>query len=87
MSLILNLLNKNSLIFSQKIIIKINSTAGRINLTGFAPTAVDGESIKFSVVPANQSTIRPLRNFVLNIDKTRTNTVAVIDNQNTLILI
>ena len=61
-----------------------NEAAGRINLTGFAPTAVDGESIKFSVVPANQSTIRPLRNFVLNIDKTRTNTVAVIDNQNTL---
>ena len=61
-----------------------NETAGRINLTGFAPTAVDGDSIKFSVVPANQSTIRPLRNFVLDIDKTRTNTLAIIDNQNTL---
>ncbi len=32
LSLILNLLNKNLLIFSQKIIIKINITAGRINL-------------------------------------------------------
>lgn len=61
-----------------------NEEAGRINLTGFAPTAVDGDSIKFSVVPANQSTIRPLRNFVLDIDKTRTNTLAIIDNQNTL---
>ena len=61
-----------------------NEAAGRINLTGFAPTAVDGDSIKFSVVPANQSTIRPLRNFVLDIDKTRTNTLAIIDNQNTL---
>ena len=86
-----NLLNSNTLqIINEDGGIEVsnigtyNQAAGRINLTGFAPTAVDGESIKFSVVPANQSTIRPLRNFVLDIDKTRTNTLAVIDNQNTL---
>ncbi len=86
-----NLLNTNTLqIINEDGAIEVsnigtyNEAAGRINLTGFAPTAVDGESIKFSVVPANQSTIRPLRNFVLDIDKTRTNTLAVIDNQNTL---
>ena len=86
-----NLLNTNTLqIINEDGSIEVsnigtyNEAAGRINLTGFAPTAVDGESIKFSVVPANQSTIRPLRNFVLDIDKTRTNTLAVIDNQNTL---
>jgi len=86
-----NLLNTNTLqIINEDGAIEVsnigtyNEAAGRINLTGFAPTAVDGESIKFSVVPANQSTIRPLRNFVLDIDKTRTNTLAVVDNQNTL---
>ncbi len=86
-----NLLNTNTLqIINEDGNIEVenigtyNETAGRINLTGFAPTAVDGDSIKFSVVPANQSTIRPLRNFVLDIDKTRTNTLAIIDNQNTL---
>ena len=86
-----NLLNTNTLqIINEDGAIEVsnigtyNEAAGRMNLTGFAPTAVDGESIKFSVVPANQSTIRPLRNFVLDIDKTRTNTLAVIDNQNTL---
>ena len=86
-----NLLNSNTLqIINEDGNIEVDNigtydeAAGRINLTGFAPTAVDGESIKFSVVPANQSTIRPLRNFVLDIDKTRTNTLAVIDNQNTL---
>ena len=86
-----NLLNTNTLqIINEDGAIEVsnigtyNEADGRINLTGFAPTAVDGESIKFSVVPANQSTIRPLRNFVLDIDKTRTNTLAVVDNQNTL---
>ena len=86
-----NLLNTNTLqIINEDGNIEVenigtyNEAAGRINLTGFAPTAVDGDSIKFSVVPANQSTIRPLRNFVLDIDKTRTNTLAIIDNQNTL---
>ena len=60
------------------------ATAGRIDLVGFTPTGVDGDSIKFSVTPANQSTIRPLRNFILDIDKTRSQALGVIDFQNTL---
>ena len=55
-----------------------------MQLTGFAPTAIDGDSIKISASPANQSTIRPLRNFVLDIDKTKSSTTAIVDFQNTL---
>ena len=57
---------------------------GRVQLTGFTPTAIDGDSIKISASPANQSTIRPLRNFVLDIDKTKSSTTAIVDFQNTL---
>ena len=57
---------------------------GRIDLVGFAPTAIEGDAIKFSATPANQSTVRPLRNFILDIDKTKSQATGVIDNQNTL---
>ena len=51
---------------------------------GFAPTAIEGDAIKFSATPANQSTVRPLRNFILDIDKTKSQATGIIDNQNTL---
>ena len=57
---------------------------GRIDLVGFAPTAIEGDAIKFSATPANQSTVRPLRNFILDIDKTKSQATGIIDNQNTL---
>ncbi len=57
---------------------------GRIDLVGFAPTAIEGDAIKFSATPANQSTVRPLRNFILDIDKTKSLSTGVVDNQNTL---
>ena len=56
---------------------------GTVTLTGFNPTAIDGAAIKISAVPANQSTIRPLRNFVLSIDTSKSSTTAILDFQNT----
>ena len=43
---------------------------GTIDLTGFTPQQITSGSnfIKFSAVPANQGTIRPLRNYIINID-------------------
>tara|TARA_B100000035_G_C21028834_1_gene567418 strand:- start:990 stop:2819 length:1830 start_codon:yes stop_codon:yes gene_type:complete len=58
---------------------------GTIDLVGFNPSAIVGSSILFSVVPANESTIRPLRNFILDIDTQRSNSSAILDFQNTAV--
>ncbi len=58
---------------------------GTIDLVGFNPSAILGSSILFSVIPANESTIRPLRNFILDIDAQRSNSSAILDFQNTAV--
>ena len=62
-----------------------NEGKGTIDLVGFNPSAIVGSSILFSVVPANESTIRPLRNFILDIDALRSNSSAILDFQNTAV--
>jgi len=54
---------------------------GIVNIIGFAPTALFGSltEMKISAIPANQSTIRPLRNFVLSLDTTNSYSSAQID--------
>lgn len=54
-----------------------------ITLIGFAPTAYVGNAIKFSVLPANQSTVKPLRNYILDVDFSRSFTQANTDYQQT----
>lgn len=57
---------------------------GVVQLEGFNPTSVEGGSdIKLSVVPANQSTVRPLRNYILKLDDQLSTALAQIDYQNT----
>lgn len=58
---------------------------GVVNLISFRPTSFDGASIKISVFPANQSTIRPLRNYILSIDEGVSFARALIDYQNTAV--
>ena len=41
------------------------------------------KQIKLTVTPANQSTVRPLRNYVLKLDEQASNALAQIDYQNT----
>lgn len=60
-----------------------DTNAGRVTLTGFKVSSFQGASIKISVVPANQSTIRPLRNFVIDIDTDVSVSSAILDFQNT----
>ncbi len=55
--------------------------AGRVNLVGFSPTAVVGGELKISARPANESTIRPLRASVIDIDATASKANAVLDYQ------
>ena len=60
-----------------------NTEAGRVDLVGFNPTSFSGDAIKFSATPANQSTIRPLRATVLDIDAAASKASAVLDYQET----
>ena len=56
---------------------------GKITITGITITAYDGTEIKISVVPADQSTIKPLRNHILKLDASRSTATGINDFQNT----
>lgn len=56
---------------------------GTISLVGFEPQQITtgNDFIKFSAVPANQGTIRPLRNYIINIDNDISFASGIIDRQ------
>jgi hypothetical protein len=58
-----------------------NPNNGVITITGFAPVSITGglDYIRITVVPANQSTITPLRNYILNVDTTRSFVSGIVD--------
>jgi hypothetical protein len=62
-----------------------NQTTGKVVLNGFGTnvTAFNGDSINISVVPANQNTIKPLRNYIINLDTAVTSAAGTVDFQNT----
>ena len=64
-----------------------NNTGGIVNLVGFKPSAIEGSAITLTVTPANQSTIRPLRNYVIDIDTSLSSSRAILDFQNTSVSI
>ena len=58
-------------------------TDGVITLTGIEVSSYSGTAIKVSAIPANQSTIKPLRNYILSIDTDISTSIAQLDFQNT----
>ena len=56
---------------------------GTVTFTGFNPSAFVGSGIRVDITPANQNTIRPLRNYILDIDRTLSTSKAQLDFQNT----
>ena len=57
---------------------------GVVLLQGFNPVSVEGGSVlKVSATPTNQSTIRPLRNYIIDIDPELSFAQSQIDYQNT----
>lgn len=58
-------------------------STGVVNIKAFSPSAYTGDAIKVSATPANQQTIRPLRNFILNLDTALTTAAGTTDFQNT----
>lgn len=61
-----------------------NETSGVVSLNGFNISAFAGDEVKVSVVPADESTIRPLRNYIISLDTSVSAAKAVIDHQETL---
>ena len=61
-----------------------NETSGVVSLNGFNISAFAGDEIKVSIVPADESTIRPLRNYIISLDASVSAAKAVIDHQETL---
>ena len=62
-----------------------NSASGKVNVAGLNISAFEGDAIKFSAVPANQSTIKPLRNYILKFDSVLSKATGNIDYQNTAV--
>ena len=58
---------------------------GQVNISGFAPEAFIGGSqeLKVSVIPLNESIIKPLRNYVIRLDHTKSYATASLDRQDT----
>lgn len=61
-----------------------SSSNGTIRLDSFLPSSIlNGVNyIKISAVPANQATVRPLRNYIIKLDEDLSRAIATIDYQN-----
>jgi len=63
-----------------------NASKGTVSILGvkFSSTSdYSGTAMKVSALPANQSTLRPLRNYIIDIDTDKSFTKAIIDYQTT----
>lgn len=55
-------------------------STGVVSLVNFAPTSITGgTTLGLSAIPANQSTVKPLRNFILRLDTNNTSITGTID--------
>lgn len=61
----------------------INNATGVVSFVGINVASFSGSEIRVTVTPSNQSTIRPLRNYILNIDTGRSTSIPTLDFQNT----
>lgn len=60
---------------------------GALTIRNFNISGYEGESIKVSATPANQSTIKPLRNYILRLDPALSFSSATLDYQTTSVAI
>lgn len=57
-----------------------NPANGQISLVGFEPAAISGGGpLKIFAIPANQSTLKPIRNYVLELDRGITSARGTLD--------
>jgi len=57
-----------------------DSTSGVISLSGFTGSLISGTYFKITALPANQATIDPLRNNILNYDAASSSARAIVTN-------
>lgn len=62
-----------------------NESLGTVSLVGLEVSSYSGDGIKISARPGNQSTVKPLRNYILAIDPNKSSSSAVLDFQNTAV--
>lgn len=88
--LIKNQLNKNKLIITDTLgnvvrdnVGEFDAQKGEIELNGFAPESItSGQAfIKLSAKPADESVVRPLRNYVIKLDDDASFASALVDRQ------
>ena len=62
---------------------------GTVSITGFAPTGITAGTnyIKLTCTPANQSTIRPLRSYILDLDEGPSFVSSGVDRQQTDVIL
>jgi len=58
---------------------------GKVTITGFAPASITAgvDFLKVTALPSNQSTVRPLRSYILDIDQGPSFASGAIDRQQT----
>ena len=64
-----------------------NPSTGVVSIVGVNMSAIIGSQIQISVTPADQDTIRPLRNYILRLDGGKSASSANTDFQNTATII
>jgi hypothetical protein len=64
-----------------------NPTTGVVSIEGLNPSAFNGSEVKLFVTPANQSTVRPLLNYVIDVDSTRSTVTTIIDRETTSVVL
>ena len=62
-----------------------NPTTGVVSFVGLNVSAFEGENIKVSVTPADENTIKPLRNYILKVDLSKSSANGITDFQNTAV--
>lgn len=60
-------------------------TTGKVQIVGFSPESIQtGSDIQLNIVPANPSTIKPLRNYILDLNSSLTSARGVLDYETTV---
>jgi hypothetical protein len=64
-----------------------NPTTGVVSIEGLNPSAFVGSEVKLFVTPANESTVRPLLNYIIDVDDTRSTVTTIIDRETTSVVL
>ena len=64
-----------------------DASKGEVKLNALNISQTGGDGLKISAIPTNQSTISPLRNYVITLDEEISNVNGLIDTGSTKVLL